>query len=605
MLYAYNHAKSFKIMRRFILLTSVCLLWLSSINAQSQKALARLNRDAQTTMKYKEYATAIDLYKQLLRTDPENLDYNYQIGVCYLNSDAKKEALEHLQKVYDKDPDYNPNLEFNLGQAYHYMSDFSEAKKHYTEASGIYQAMKGKLSSDTQMREKEKEARLKETDKLLAESKKRIEECEHGLTFEGQPINATIENLGTSINTEYPEYTPLIPKDTSFMVFTSRRETTTGGKRDFSDDLFFEDIYVSVYSNERYGSPKQLEINKKYHDAAAALSPDGKTLYLYRDDRRNKGDLYVSEYDEGNQTWNEPKKLNNNINTKFQETSLCLSPDGNTMYFASDREGGQGGLDIYVSKKDANGEWGPAENIGDKINTSYDDDAPFITFDGKTFYFSSKGHNSMGGFDIFKAELLGDKQFGDPQNLGFPINSPDDDVHLVLTVDNRKGYYVSSDDSGEGREDIYTLTAPKTQLTKLNKEGLTLTQPGDLVVQNNDNKIPQPNFSFKVRFGFDQSALTSTSKESIDNLLQYLNDNQTVRIELSGHTCNIGTQVYNQALSQRRARSVANYLIERGIDANRIEVKGYAYEKPLEGNKNSTPAERAENRRAEYMILEE
>ena len=373
-------------MKRFILLTPICLLWFCSVNnAQSQKALARLNRDAQTTMKYKEYATAIDLYKQLLSADPNNLEYNYQIGVCYLNSDAKKEALDHLQKVYDKDPDYSPHLEFNLGQAYHYMSNFSEAKEHYLEASKTYQKTKDNLSNDTQMREKEKTARLKETDRLLATSKKRIEECEHGLTFEGQPINATIENLGESINTEFPEYTPLIPRDTSFLVFTSRRENTTGGRRDIGDDLFFEDIYISVYNNESYSTPKQLGINQKYHDAAAALSPDGKKLYIYRDDRRSQGDLYESNYNDADQTWSAPVKLNDNVNSKFQETSLCLSPDGNTIYFASDREGGQGGLDIYMSKKEANGDWGPATNLGDKINTPYDDDAPFITFDGKTF----------------------------------------------------------------------------------------------------------------------------------------------------------------------------------------------------------------------------
>lgn len=593
-------------MKRFLIPYFVCFLWLcQSVYAQNPKALARLNRDAQTTMKYKEYATAIELYQQLLKTDPDNLEYNYQIGLCYLNSDSKKAALTHLKKVYDKDPNYNPNLEFMLGQAYHYLGDFEEAKKHYQAAQQNYKGIKEKLTSDNQLKAKEKEQKLADNERLLLESTKKAQECDHGIAFEGQPINATIENLGTSINTEYPEYTPLIPQDTSFLIFTSRRENTVGGRRDISDDLFFEDIYVSTYKNDKYAAPQPLNINLKYHDAAAALSPNGKQLYLYRDDRKTKGDLYVADYNEAEKNWNEPKKLNDNINTKFQETSLCISSDGNTIFFASNREGGLGGLDIYMSKKETNGDWGPAVNLGSSINTSFDEDAPFIAFDNKTLYFSSRGHNSMGGFDVFKSEIQGDNKYGEPQNLGFPINGPDDDVHLVLTVDNRKGYYVSSDDSGYGREDIYTLTAPRVQLTKLNKEGLTLTQPGDPNLVSNNTDIPKPDFSFRVRFGFDQSTLSPTSKESIDNLLQYLNTNQTVRIELGGHTCNIGTQAYNAALSLRRARAVANYLIERGVDANRIEVKGYGFEQPLEGNDNSTPAERSENRRAEFTILKD
>ncbi|MEO1654458.1 MAG: OmpA family protein, partial [Bacteroidota bacterium] len=203
----------------------------------------------------------------------------------------------------------------------------------------------------------------------------------------------------------------------------------------------------------------------------------------------------------------------------------------------------------------------------------------------------------------------GNDQWGEPQNLGFPINGPDNDFHLVLTMDNRKAYYVSNDDSGYGRDDIYTLTAPRIQLNKLDKDGIQLTSPSDLIAINDpknvEGKIPEPTFRTLVTFGFDRSGVSNNNQEVINQWIEYLKANESVRVEISGHTCNIGNFQYNQILSQRRARAVADYLIKQGIDANRIEVQGYSFSRPLPGNKNSTPAERAANRRTEFTIIEE
>jgi outer membrane protein OmpA-like peptidoglycan-associated protein/tetratricopeptide (TPR) repeat protein len=577
-------------------------LYIGGVYAQdTEKALARISKDAETTMQYHEYETAIELYQQLLKAKPDDLEYNYQIGVCYLNTSTRRTAYNHLKKVYDKNASYKPELEYYLGQAYQYKNEYSEAKTHFEKGKSNLEQLKSSINGNADLKGKEKEEKLAEVSKLLADCEKRIQECESGIQFESQPVNAHIENLGKTVNTEFPEYSPLIPQDSSFMVFTSRRDGTTGGKRDFGDDLYFEDIYVSFVGNDKkFSTPKQLPINHKFHDAAAAISPDGKTLYLYRDDAKTKGDLYEAKYDEATQTWAEPKKLNDNVNSKFNETSLCISKGGDTLYFASDRPEGKGGLDLYYSLKDASGEWGAATNLGDPINTQYDDDAPFLSFDEKTLYFSSRGHDTMGGYDVFKSQLGDDKKWKKPVNMGHPINGPDDDVHLVLTDDNRKGYYVSSDPSGEGDKDIYILTAPKPTLLKLDKSGIPLTTLANM----NVGKVPNPDFQFSVRFGFDQSSLTPTSKESVDKLMTYLQTHQTVRIEVGGHTCNIGSVQYNQGLSERRAKAVANYLIERGVDANRIEVKGYSSSEPLEGNQNRTPQERAENRRADYKIIE-
>jgi outer membrane protein OmpA-like peptidoglycan-associated protein/tetratricopeptide (TPR) repeat protein len=576
----------------YLVLLLIVLLPLSISAQNSEKALAR---DAAITMKYKEYATAIELYDQLLKSNPDNLEYNYQIGVCYLNSSNKRAALPKLEKVYKANPTYNTDLEFMLAEAYQVNGNFEEAKKHYEAAVGVYEKEKSSISSSN-IKEKEKTEKMATNESMLALSNKRVQECENGLKYQKEPINASIENL-KNINSDQPDYVPLIPRDTSFMIFTSRREGSKGGKRDFGDDFFFEDIYSSKKSQDGFSSPQALTINRKYHDAGAAVSSDGKKLYLYRDDRKTRGDLYVSEYDASTQVWGEPKKLNDNINTKYQETALTISSDGQTIYFSSDRPGGQGGLDIYMSKLE-NGDWGKATNLGSPVNTSYDDDAPFLSINGKLLYFSSRGHNTMGGYDIFKSVSQGDNKWSDPTNLGYPINGPDDDVHLVLTEDNKKGYYVSNDPSGMGYEDIYSLTAPKQTLLPLDKSGLTLTTPPSARI----TKVPEPNFAFRVLFDFDQSTIRQNDKESVENLYGFMNDNPTVRIELGGHTCDIGSLQYNQALSDRRAKAVSNYLIERGVDANRMEVKGYSYTTP--SVPNTSPSNRALNRRTEFSVIE-
>lgn len=580
------------------LLLTIGLLLSINFSAKSQN-LAKIERDAQTTMKYKEYSTAIELYEQLVKADPDNLEYNYQLGVCHLNSPSKKQALERLEKVYKSNPNYKTDLEFMLGQAYHYQANFEEAKEHYNKAKTNYENAQSSVSN---LKGKEKEEKIAYYNKQAKLSEKKAKECENGVKYyeKAKKAGATIahiENMGKSVNSEYGDYTPIVPESGEFMIFTSRRDGTTGGKRDFGDDKFFEDIYMVNNQGGNWGGIKNLNINKKYHDAAAAISADGKTLYLYRDNPKTKGDLYVSNYLDDADEWSEPKKLNDNINTKHQETSLSISEDGNTIYFASDRPGGFGGLDLYMSKKGPDGEWGSPTNLGKGINTEYSEDSPFISFDGKTLYFSSEGHDNIGGFDIFKAKG-GEGNWSNPENLGYPVNGPDDDMHLVLSRDNKRGFFVSDEDTGFGDKDIYVLTAPKSLLEPLDASGLTpITLSPDTTDTSNE-----VDFLFEVLFGFDQSSLRPKSVESVESLLKYLQDNPSVRIEVGGHTCNIGSKAYNQALSVRRARAVANYLIEKGIEPNRIEVKGYNFEKPAVPN--DTPTNRAANRRAEFDVLD-
>jgi hypothetical protein len=223
------------------------------------------------------------------------------------------------------------------------------------------------------------------------------------------------------------------------------------------DDKYFEDIYVSYRdSSGSWGAPQSIGnlINTDGHEATISISADGQELYIYKDDNGD-GNIYVST--RAGKSWSEPKQLNSNINSTFRETHASVSADGQTLYFTSDRSG-SGGLDIFMSKRLPTGEWGVTENLGNRINSKFDEEAPFIHPDGKTLFFSSKGHNSMGGYDIFFCILQEDGKWSSPFNLGFPINTPDDDYFFQMTPDGRRAYYSSTTVDGKGGKDIYTVT---------------------------------------------------------------------------------------------------------------------------------------------------
>lgn len=277
------------------------------------------------------------------------------------------------------------------------------------------------------------------------------------------PVNVKIKNLGPVINSKYPEYVPVISADESTLIFTSRRDNTTGGKRDKThNNQFMEDIYISTKSDDStWTTPVSVGnlINTEDHDACAGISPDGQKMFIYKSVKgiKKSGDLYYSELK--GKIWSAPKSLGPNINSPDWEPSVSVTADEKLLFFSSDRKGGLGGTDIYVSKKLPNGEYGPAKNLGPKVNTKYDDDAPFIHVDGRTLYFSSKGHNSMGGFDIFYVTVNPETglPISEPQNIGYPINTAGDDIYFVWSADGKRAYFSSEREGGYGDKDIYCL----------------------------------------------------------------------------------------------------------------------------------------------------
>jgi len=342
---------------------------------------------------------------------------------------------------------------------------------------------------------------------LTNEVKRNIEECKNARDLMERPVNKMefngrkkeyeIINLGENVNSKYHDYGPVLSPDDSLLYFTSRRKGSGEDKLDPEEGKYFEDIYVSKLEENGWGEAKSIgpPINTPKNEAVNFLSVDGKTLYFCRGTKN--GTFYTSAKTE--QGWSRPKPLEHagEINSSDWKTSLSYSVLDNTLYVVSDKEGGLGGRDIYKSVKTTSGTWGPLENLGPVINTEFDEESPFVTPDGKYLYFASKGHNSIGGFDIFRSELKNDT-WTVPENLGYPINTTGNDMFFMLDHENDKAYYSSSraeNDRDNDDLDIYSITLCDNVLETVLK-GLVHTsdgKPRDLFVtvveKNTQNKV--------------------------------------------------------------------------------------------------------------------
>ena len=386
------------------------------------------------------FQSAIGPLNEANRFNPQNADLNYMLGFIWFNNDPiNPETIKFLEKAQALETKMGGDVGYWLGWAYHLNSRWDDAIIQY------------------ELYLKWLQSKTKVSVALIDEVKKKLEECASGKIFSANPEKVFVDNLGPAINTAYPEYGPAITTDEETIFYTSRRPGSVGGKREETDNGFFEDVYTSTKIKNSWGPSKQLNksVNTEGHDAAAGLSPDGSKLYVYRFTGNDGGDLYESIL--FGLDWEEPKHMNKNINTKYHESSVSLSFDGRHLYFISDKESGLGGRDIFLSEMDVNGEWGLSKNMGPVINTKYPEDGVFVHPDGVTLYFSSKGHGSMGGYDIFRSTYVNGR-WQAPINLGYPINGPDDDVFFVVSGSGNRAYFASSKIGGYGEKDIYKIT---------------------------------------------------------------------------------------------------------------------------------------------------
>ena len=385
-----------------------------------------------------EFLLAIPLYDSLYKKHSDNIYLSYILGSC-LTYDARNytrsvSLIQAAESIKEQLLDYD----YFAGRAF-------EVNDLYKEAIEKYEKYKLNPIGD----------------ELTAEVNHRINECENALALEKKGTNVKVTNIGLPINTAGSEYTPILPSNEKFIIYTYRGEKSIGGKQsapnktDDKNGIYFEDILLAGKdSNNNWVEPKPItEINTTGHDAAISISHDGQKLFIYRNVGLGMGDIFMSKL-EGT-TWTEPEKVKG-INTNYWEGSVCLSSDEKIIYFSSERPGGFGGSDIYSARLQADSGWGQIENLGPEINTPFNEDAPFMHSDGRTLFFASTGHNSIGGYDIFRSELKQDK-WETPYNVGKPVNTVQDDKFYVVSADGERGYYSSEKATGQGQQDIYLV----------------------------------------------------------------------------------------------------------------------------------------------------
>jgi len=403
------------------------------------------------------YPKALENFLEAYKLDSLNANINYLIGFCYIKSAAEKtKAAYYLKKAATNvNEKYVPfeahekgapiNVYYYLGAAHHLTYKIDSAiinyKKYLTYLSPTKQA------------------------DLRKEVTHQIDMCQNAKEYLALPTNISITNLGDSVNSAYPDYSPVITADESTLIFTSRRPGSTGDDRT-NDDQFYEDIYICHRKDDgTWSSPVLIgsSINTPAHEATIGLTADGYQLFIYKDDGGD-GNIYSSTLE--GEIWSAPEKMGSDINTTAWEPSACVTPDGNTLYFVSDRNGGYGGRDLYKCVRLPNGNWSLATNMGPTLNTEYDEDAPFIHPDRVTLFFSSNGHSSMGGFDIFYT-TKNDSGWTTPTNLLPPINTPDDDIFYVSSTDGKRAYYSSGGKDSRGDKDLYMISLETSKVSSV------------------------------------------------------------------------------------------------------------------------------------------
>ena len=400
------------------------------------------------------------------------------------------------------------------------------------------------------------------------------------------PVSFVPESLGNQVNTSSDEYVNMLQFDGSQLLLTRKMDLGDGYQKEF--------LFATHWDGTAWGEARQLVFANSPEDVdfgAAFISADGRKLYMTGCgwQRDSSCDLYVSEWD-GNR-WSMPRRLKGEINTSSWESQPCVSGDGRELYFVSRRNGK---ADIYRCLRNADGTWSEPQNLGTPINTKGTEMAPFLHPDGHTLYFSSDKHVGMGGFDLFVSRRGEDGQWQEPVNLGFPINTSGDEINFFVAADGKTAFISSVREGGNGGFDIYTFELPEEirsdSANYLSTVDVVELSVGDAVVLQN------------IQFEFNSAELTLDSQLGIQMLTEFLKRNPELKVELAGHTDDVGNAQYNLKLSAERAEVVRKALIDNGIDENRLTAKGYGATKPLASN--DSEEHRALNRRTEMIVIE-
>lgn len=635
------------ILLSFLVLTFDLSAQKKSYSSDSRRAI-KLYEEANLYIRGRDFNTAIALLDQAVEKDNDFIEAHLKLAFCYDVTRNLKGQQHHLEEIIrlDKSKKYK-NTYYSLGKVYY--------------NQGRYKAAEELL--DTYLSFPNQDSRVAaEVEKFKVNIKYALNNIDNPVDFDPKPV-------GDSLNIFPLQYFPVLTADEKTIFFTRRLGIS------FYDD---EDIYYSEKDeNGIWAEPQPISqnINSQFNEGTCTISADGQILILTTCEGRmtyGSCDLYIS-YKKGDD-WTVPKNLGPVVNSRSWESQPSLSADGRRLYFISDRFGGEGKRDIWVTEKDENGEWKAPWNLGPEINTPEDEVSPFIHVNGVNLFFASNGYPGFGGYDLYMAERQSEGWIA-PKNLGYPLNDHYDQVSLFVSTNGENGYY-SFEQSSEGRARrsfLYTFKYPeKNKLAKAssyltgriydantgepleadielfdletNKSlsvfssnkatgeyfsilnaggnyGLYVSAPGYLFESRPFNlkegisaqPIVEDFYLYPIKagrrtqlnniyFDFDSYKLKEESTVEIDKVFKFLKKNPEVKIEISGHTDDVGSKEYNKELSEKRAKAVYDRLIEKGIDPAQVSYKGYGMERPLV--ESGTAKEKEKNRRIEFEVVE-
>lgn len=451
-------------MKRYLLIILQLLFINGYSYSQNWGDIFYMDMDAEYLLDEKKYDKAIEIYERILKKVPNSAFVKFKIGITYLKTDDQQnKAISYLEEaVKDVAKDFDNQsisetrapieAHLYLGIAYQINNQIASALTSFTNYKGLIDSGNEYYSIVNQY----------------------ISSCNNAENQLKNPKKIKTLNLGENVNDQNSNFNAVISGDGNTLAYTSYTSN-------------YIDLYISKKSGEQWGKPKNVseKVSKKYYLKTTGISFDGNTLYLATDDPANN-DIYVSTFSENE--WANAKKLDKTINGKSNETHASVSKDGKTLYFTSDREGGFGGLDIYKSTLDEKGKWGNAVNLGSKINTPFNEETPFATMDNEYLFFSSQGHTSIGGYDVFYVNLNGEQEV---INIGYPINTTANDLFFVPGENINSGYISLFDAQSKGKKDIYLVTiTPEIKLNGkifIDNEIASVESPFTVSVVNTEN----------------------------------------------------------------------------------------------------------------------
>lgn len=436
-----------------------------SLAGQPKSDLRELFSSAEGDLLFEDYAEALPKYLSLLQIYPDNYNLFFRIGQCYLNTPGEKDkAIAWLETAAGHiNPEYRGGRLRESGAPYDVLYFLANA---YRIASSFERALETY------------ELFLKDVDTQKYDTtlvRFQMQTCYNARLLMRKPVFIADTSLGASVNDRFSEFNPVSSADEKTLLFTRELQ--------FYDAIFWSGKIDGKWSEPVNLTP-QLGVDQDYY--TSSLSPDGQTLLMYRPDTYD-GNIYMSRLK--GDTWSKVEKLNGNINTRFWESHATMSSDGEKIYFTSNRKESIGGLDIFVSARDSSGNWGPAVNLGPEINTVYNEETPFLANNDRTLFFSSRGHFNIGGYDIFRSDLDENGNWSAPVNIGYPLNTPDDDLFFTPVGIGDRGYHAKFADDGYGKMDLYVCNIytqeppPLTPEQEMEPEAYTDTASTGAVLQ--------------------------------------------------------------------------------------------------------------------------